>query len=317
MILISSLPENGTSVNSNEDSWKSYLSDDPPEPPENSEEILNETKRRWNTFNKYLENPEDAKKQPKVKKQDHKFINCYLHGHPAWKIVRSNLDNPEGYIVAVLKSVKEKWEYYGGLNLDDYINLGRIGLMKAAKKFDPEKGKFSSYAWNWVKGELMNGTDGIGWSAQQYKAMKLYMNIPEDLKARLKLKKQNLKALKEDVEKPNGYKEEGPLSKGKNEEGEIEFTPKEASDLFADLRDDKDEIVPRVEIKLLKKALEKLENELGKEYRVIFEEKYADGKSLREIAKKDEITVSYRTVGRYLKQAEEKMGEILGVRVTK
>jgi len=49
----------------------------------------------------------------------------------------------------------------------------------------------------------------------------------------------------------------------------------------------------------------------------VFEEKYAEGKSLREIAKKDKITISYRTVGRYLKEAEQKMGEILQLSVTK
>lgn len=44
-----------------------------------------------------------------------------------------------------------RWATYGGtMQVDDLLQAGRIGLMRAAAKHDPAKGKFSTYATLWV-----------------------------------------------------------------------------------------------------------------------------------------------------------------------
>ena len=39
--------------------------------------------------------------------------------------------------------------------LDEYIQLGRIGLWKAIQKHDPQKGKLSTIAWNHIRWEII------------------------------------------------------------------------------------------------------------------------------------------------------------------
>lgn len=47
-------------------------------------------------------------------------------------------------------SIAKDYAHYG-MELMDLINEGNIGLMKAAERFDPKKGKFSTYASWWIK----------------------------------------------------------------------------------------------------------------------------------------------------------------------
>lgn len=63
------------------------------------------------------------------------------------QLIRSNLR----FVITVAK------QYEGlGMDLSDLISEGNIGLMKAAKRFDPEKGyKFISYAIFWIRQNIL------------------------------------------------------------------------------------------------------------------------------------------------------------------
>jgi RNA polymerase sporulation-specific sigma factor len=57
----------------------------------------------------------------------------------------------QGLVVHFAKKHKETFMH---INLAELIAAGKIGLMKAAERFDPRKGKFSTYAAFWIKKEM-------------------------------------------------------------------------------------------------------------------------------------------------------------------
>jgi len=60
-------------------------------------------------------------------------------------------------IVAHLRLVISAAQPYvgGGVSLEDLVSEGCLGLMEAAKRFDPERGnRFSTYAVWWVRAHL-------------------------------------------------------------------------------------------------------------------------------------------------------------------
>jgi len=68
------------------------------------------------------------------------------------ELVSSNM----GLVHAVVRSYTHKAQYRG-VAMEELIQEGSLGLIRAAELFDPEKGlRFSTYATIWVKGVLSN-----------------------------------------------------------------------------------------------------------------------------------------------------------------
>ncbi|KAL7475972.1 hypothetical protein ACHAW6_001861, partial [Cyclotella cf. meneghiniana] len=68
------------------------------------------------------------------------------------ELVSSNM----GLVHAVARDFQRK-AYYRGLTLEELVQEGSMGLIRAAELFDPEKGlRFSTYATIWIKGALQN-----------------------------------------------------------------------------------------------------------------------------------------------------------------
>ena len=70
------------------------------------------------------------------------------------RLVEANLR----FVVSVAKQYQNR-----GLDLTDLINAGSLGLMKAARKFDPTRGfKFISYAVWWIRQQILQALSGQG-----------------------------------------------------------------------------------------------------------------------------------------------------------
>jgi RNA polymerase sigma factor (sigma-70 family) len=55
-----------------------------------------------------------------------------------------------GLVVKIAKNFKPR----NPTELDEYVQLGRIGLLKAIRRYNPSIGKLSTYAWYYIHGEI-------------------------------------------------------------------------------------------------------------------------------------------------------------------
>ena len=96
------------------------------------------------------------------------------------KLVKSNLR----FVISVAKEYQNQ-----GLPLADLINEGNLGLIKAAQKFDPERGfRFISYAVWWVKQSILQSLN------ENSRTIRLPVNVVQEMQ---KEKRENEKTNKE------------------------------------------------------------------------------------------------------------------------
>ncbi|MBN2175549.1 MAG: sigma-70 family RNA polymerase sigma factor [Bacteroidales bacterium] len=120
------------------------------------------TRRDSTSFEKYLQDiakvemispDEEIILAKKIKKGDHKALE---------KLVKANLR----FVVSVAKQYQNR-----GLNLQDLINEGNLGLIKAARLFDETRGfKFISYAVWWIRQSILSAI------AEQSRIVRLPVN---------------------------------------------------------------------------------------------------------------------------------------------
>lgn len=89
---------------------------------------------------------EDIKNRPQLgAEEENRLVNKVKEGdeEAIKRLIEGNLK----FVITVAKKYKDN-----GLSLSDLINEGNFGLIKAAKKFDPDMGyRFISYAVWWIK----------------------------------------------------------------------------------------------------------------------------------------------------------------------
>ena len=83
----------------------------------------------------------------------------------AYRILKGDEDAYRRLVEANLRFVVSVAKQYqgSGLDLSDLINEGNLGLMKAARRFDPTRGfKFISYAVWWIRQQILQGISEQG-----------------------------------------------------------------------------------------------------------------------------------------------------------
>ena len=79
-----------------------------------------------------------------------------------------------GLVISLSQSFKPR----NALELDEYIQSGRIGLWKAIKKHDPKKGALSTIAWYYIRWEIIRGMDGS--SGNKRPNVKCFTDVSSD-----------------------------------------------------------------------------------------------------------------------------------------
>ncbi len=174
----------------------------------------------------------------RARKGDEKALN---------DLIQSNLK----FVVSYAK------RYRGmGLGLADLINEGNLGLIEAAKRFDPGRGvRFISYAVWWIRQSLVHA---LSRSSHIY-------NIPQKLSDRISLMKRKAAALKAELGREPRRDEVAAAMKISEEElANLEMIEERNLSMSDKLHDDDteveerigDETVPSVESQVIKASVQ-------------------------------------------------------------
>ena len=67
------------------------------------------------------------------------------------------------------------------VELEDLIQFGQLGLLEAARSYDPERGaKFSSFAYQRVQGAILDGLSKLGWFSRHHYHSSRYEHLAND-----------------------------------------------------------------------------------------------------------------------------------------
>jgi len=167
------------------------------------------------------------------------------------KALRSLVESNLRFVVSYAKKYKGM-----GLSLPDLINEGNLGLIEAAKRFDPEKNvKFISYAVWWIRQAIIHALT---------KYSRIY-HIPQKLSDQISEMKKVKAQLKKDLDREPTREETAERMKLEVEEIEdleiLESKDVSLSDKYYD--DDvevgdkiKDSLSPSVELQIVKNSIQ-------------------------------------------------------------
>ncbi len=214
----------------------------------------------------------------------------------------------------VLKVANEYRKF--GFPLKDLIQEGNLGLMKAVKLFEPEKGckKFISYAVWWIRAQIHEyimrswSMVKIGTTQLQKKLFYKFSNIEKDLEENGTYTKQLAKEFNVSEEKIIELKnrmEQSDVSldtKIKDSEGSSFITLVESR-----YQSPEEEAIDKEKEEIFKKELQKAVNNLNEREKYIISERYLspNPKTLQELG--EELNVTRERIRQIEKRALEKM----------
>lgn len=241
------------------------------------------------------------------------------------RLKKSNdLEAAKTLILSHLKLVAKVAKGYAGYGLpqSDLVQEGNIGLMKAVKRFDPERGvRLVSFAIYWIKAEIQEYIVK-NWrlvkTATTKAQRKLFFNLRSMKKTLQPLKSDEINSIAKELNvKPEDVREmeyrfngnEIPLDYGSDESEDDVYRP------IAYLRDDMPEPSEQIEIDQSERnslsCLNKALSSLDERSRIILEERWLkdkDASTLHELA--DKLGVSAERI-RQIEQAAMKKIKLL------